>query len=373
MLHLGGIVSAQPSERPTSQANGPEVSWTRNHLLLAVFFVGTALLLFCCYLLTKPFLPAIAWALALAVVAHPVHRWMKARVNSSIAAAVSVLLVALIVVAPMSLVAHALITQINGTLKNIESGELEQRLQSILSQNPRLMKLWQRVTPEGPVKDSTEQLTTVAGKWTGKLLGGSIAGSLSVLIAFFLLFYLLRDRETAIGFVRSVLPLSNREANEVFARVRDTIFASVYGTLSVAAVQGTLGGLMFWWLGLPAPLLWGVVMGLLAIIPVLGAFVIWIPAAIFLAAQGAWGKAILLAVWGLVIIGLIDNLLYPVIVGKRLRLHTVPVFIAIVGGLAVFGASGIILGPLILALTDAAIEVWRCRTARNHSAVDPVS
>jgi predicted PurR-regulated permease PerM len=148
--------------------------------------------------------------------------------------------------------------------------------------------------------------------------------------------------------------------------VGDTVFATVYGTLVVAAVQGTLGGLMFWWLGLPAPLLWGVVMGLLSIIPVLGAFIIWIPAAVFLAAQGAWGKAVILTLWGTVVIGLIDNLLYPILVGKRLRLHTVPVFIAIVGGLAVFGASGLVLGPVILALCDAALDLWRCRMADGY-------
>jgi predicted PurR-regulated permease PerM len=108
--------------------------------------------------------------------------------------------------------------------------------------------------------------------------------------------------------------------------VADTIHATVFGTLTVAAVQGVLGGLIFWWLGLPAPILWGAVMALLAIVPVLGAFVVWLPVAIFLAASGQWGQAVILALWGTVVVGLIDNLLYPMLVGKRLRLHTVPVF-----------------------------------------------
>ena len=128
-------------------------------------------------------------------------------------------------------------------------------------------------------------------------------------------------------------------------------------------MQGVLGGLIFWWLGLPAPILWGAVMALLAIVPVLGAFVVWLPVAIFLAASGQWGQAVILALWGTVVVGLIDNLLYPILVGKRLRLRTVPVFFAIVGGLAVFGAAGVILGPVILALTDAILEIWRRRTA----------
>jgi predicted PurR-regulated permease PerM len=264
----------------------------------------------------------------------------------------------------MTFVARALLNEASAASAAVQSGELETQLQSALEKNPNLAKLWHWISLQADFKGSMDQLAATAAKWTSKVVSGSFSGAFSLLIAFFLLFYFLRDRDEVTGFVRSLLPLSNREANQVFGRVRDTVFASVYGTLSVAAVQGTLGGLMFWWLGLPGPLLWGLVMGLLAIIPVLGAFVIWIPAAVFLATQGSWGKAVILTVWGTVVIGLIDNLLYPIFVGQRLRLHTALVFIAIVGGLILFGASGLILGPVILALTDAAVEVWRCRTAR---------
>ncbi len=189
-----------------------------------------------------------------------------------------------------------------------------------------------------------------------------------------MLFYLFRDRREALGTLRSLVPLSKVETDRVLARMSDTIHATVFGTLVVAAVQGALGGLMFWWLGLPAPILWGAVMALLAVVPVLGAFVIWVPAAIFLAASGQWGKAAILAAWGGVVIAMVDNLLYPILVGNRLRLHTVPVFFSIVGGLAIFGASGLIIGPVILALTDAILEIWRRRTADGRPAeAAPVS
>jgi predicted PurR-regulated permease PerM len=119
---------------------------------------------------------------------------------------------------------------------------------------------------------------------------------------------------------------------------------------------------MFWWLGLPAPLLWGVVMGLLAIVPVFGAFVVWIPAAAFLALDGHWARAAILTVWGGVVIGWIDNILYPMLVGNRLRLHTVAAFVAVVGGLTVFGVSGVVLGPLIVATTLTLLQIWQART-----------
>ena len=150
--------------------------------------------------------------------------------------------------------------------------------------------------------------------------------------------------------------------DRVFSRVGNTVHATIYGTLVVAAIQGTLGGLMFWWLGLPAPVLWGLVMGMLAVVPVLGAFIVWIPAALLLALEGSLGKALILALWGGVVVGGIDNLIYPILVGNRLKLHTIPAFMAIVGGLIVFGASGLILGPVTLTVTVVLLEIWRSRT-----------
>jgi predicted PurR-regulated permease PerM len=142
-------------------------------------------------------------------------------------------------------------------------------------------------------------------------------------------------------------------------RVADTIRATIFGTIAVAMVQGLLGGLMFWWLGLPTPLLWGIVMGLLAIIPVLGAFIIWIPAALFLWLTGQPINALILMLWGTIVVSGIDNLIYPILVGKRLKMHTIPTFISLVGGLIVFGAPGLILGPVVLTVTMFLVEHWR--------------
>ena len=106
----------------------------------------------------------------------------------------------------------------------------------------------------------------------------------------FVLYYLYRDQNEAIDGAKRYLPLTNDEADRLFGRIGDTVHATIYGTVVVAIVQGVLGGLMFWMLGLPAAVLWGVVMGLLAVVPYLGAFVVWAPAAVFLAVQGDWGK-----------------------------------------------------------------------------------
>jgi len=181
---------------------------------------------------------------------------------------------------------------------------------------------------------------------------------IGVVLTFYIFFYFLRDRSVLLKSVRSLSPLSEKDMNRMFDGVNDTVHATLYGTFAVAVVQGTLGGLMFWWLDLPAPLLWGAVMAMLAVVPVLGAFIVWIPAAIFLFLQGSEGKALLLTLWGSIVVGGIDNLLYPILVGTQLKMHTVLAFVSLVGGLIVFGTSGLILGPVIFTVTKILLETW---------------
>jgi predicted PurR-regulated permease PerM len=197
----------------------------------------------------------------------------------------------------------------------------------------------------------------------GTFVSGAIWLTMQLFITLMTLFFFFRDHHHGLRAARSMMPLSDSETNEVFQRVDDTIHATIYGSVVVGLVQGAMGGLMFWMLGLPSPLTWGAIMGMLAVVPVLGTFVIWAPTAMYLALEGDWTRALILATWGCLAIGLIDNLLNPFLVGKRMRFHTLLVFFSILGGLAFFGASGLILGPLILALADALIDVWRRRTA----------
>lgn len=370
------VIGAQPcretetmpntDERPELAADG---FWSRERVLLLVLAAATVLLIYLCWLLARPFLAPLAWALALGLVARPVHVWIARRVgNRSLSAALATTVIALVIIAPAAFVAHQLAREASAGLTAVHDQLESGAWRAQLAQSPRLARLVSAIEQQG---DIAGHLQTAAREAAGRLstiVAGSVLAVVELVLTLFILFFFFRDRALVLGALRSLVPLSGREADEVFSRVDDTVHATIYGTLTVAAVQGALGGLMFWWLGLPAPVLWGAVMALLAVVPVLGAFVIWVPAAIFLGLTGHWGKAVILTVWGALVIGVIDNLLYPMLVGKRLRLHTVPVFISIVGGLALFGAAGLILGPLVLALTDAILEIWRRRTAHGGTA-----
>ena len=326
-----------------------------------VLGVSIALALGLCAFILLPFVPPLAWALALAVMAGPVHRWLRAKLGyPSLAAGVAVALAAAVIVAPVFFVSQHLVSELSATVQAVQKqGDTETILSKAGERHTWLRPAVQWVQAQ---MQSGEQLQQSAGALTKRvssLLSASIWAVMKLFIALFALFFFLRDKRQTLTTIHALTPLSLEEVEHLAKRVADTVHATVYGTMLVAAVQGALGGLMFWWLGLPAPLLWGIVMGFLAVVPVLGAFVVWVPAAIWLAIDGNPGKALLLTAWGVVVIGLVDNLLYPMFVGARLHFHTLVMFIAVVGGLMVFGASGIILGPVILALADTLMEIWR--------------
>jgi predicted PurR-regulated permease PerM len=125
---------------------------------------------------------------------------------------------------------------------------------------------------------------------------------------------------------------------------------------------------MFWWLGLPAPVFWAVLMALVAVVPFLGAFVIWVPAALLLALSGELMSAAILTFWGIVVVGLVDNLVYPILVGRKLRMHTIVSFIGIIGGVLLWGAPGVVLGPLIVSMSLTLMGIWRARVGLSDRA-----
>jgi len=342
---------------------------TRERGLLLVLIAATAIAFYLCYLLFAPFLPILAWALALAVVAHPLNRWLLRHLRrENLTAALAVLIVAVGLIGPAVLAGQAIVQEAREAIDRVREEATTERWRQLVERNRRLAPVLSWMETNLKIEEEARRLAeTLAGRLPG-VVTGSVRAVASLVILLFVLFFLFRDWRLGLQGVRALVPLSESEADRVFERVSDTINAAIFGTIAVAFVQGTLGGLMFWWLGLPAPLLWGLVMSLLAMIPMLGTFVIWAPAALFLVLEGNWGKALILAAWGLTAVGLIDNLLYPMLVGRRLRLHPLLVFFSVVGGVFSFGVSGVILGPLIVALTRALLEIWRRRTAGGQSA-----
>jgi predicted PurR-regulated permease PerM len=243
-------------------------------------------------------------------------------------------------------------------------------VEGIISRNRIAATAFQWTKSHVDWDNEMKELRSGVGDRLGRTLGGAVWTVMNALACVFLLFYFFRDRDKAVGLVKFLIPASAKESDQLLKQVRDMIRSTLHGTLFVSAIQGLLGGLMFWFLGIPGALLWGVAMGLLSVVPILGAFVVWVPAAAFLAVQGEWMKAGILALWGVLVVGLIDNLLYPMLVGEQTRMHTVPMFLALLGGLAVFGAAGLVIGPIVLAFTWSLLQLLRKRMILHGEVLD---
>ena len=340
---------------------------TREQLSLGALLITTAIALYICWRVVAPFLPALTWALALAIVAHPIYDKVASRVSKpDLASALAVCLVTLIIIAPIALVTQ----QIASQLAAQQTGDWEQWKSKILK-HPKLAPIVDRIEQHVNIEQELKSTVDSVQKRLSSFARSAVEIAIQLAICLFTLFYFFRDRKRILTAARSYLPLSAPEFDDISARTGTMIQATIYGTVVVACVQGALGGVMFWILGLPAPLLWGVAMTVAAIIPVLGAFVVWAPAALYLLAEGEIWKAIILGAFGLIIISLADNLLYPILVGKELRIHTLLVFLAILGGIAVFGMSGIVLGPVALAVTLGLLDILRQRTVAGRPAEQP--
>ena len=187
------------------------------------------------------------------------------------------------------------------------------------------------------------------------------------------MYYLFKDGDKMVEQVRESIPLPKDRARQMLEEVTGVVRATIYGGLLVAAIQGALGGLIFWILGVPSPVFWGTVMGFLSLIPVLGAFIVFIPAAGILALSGFYIKAIILLAFGFGVVSQIDNFLKPMFISGRTQLHPLLLFFSILGGLQVFGFLGIVLGPVVAALFVGVFDLYRgtLREAALPAKVEP--
>jgi len=186
-------------------------------------------------------------------------------------------------------------------------------------------------------------------------------------IAFFTLFFLFREGATTKERVAEVLPLTRSQAERLFTGISNSIVANVYGVLAVGAAQGALTALGFWVLGLPSPVLWGMVTALFSLVPIIGSSAVWVPAGIILAVSGHWIKALILLGWGTGVVAQADNVIRPYVISQRANLSTLAVFFALLGGVQAFGVMGVFIGPVALSFTLVVLQMLR-ETILDHSA-----
>lgn len=342
----------------------------------AAFIAAIVIISAVFFWLLLPFYGAILWAVILALLFYPMHRrltvWLHGR--KSLASAFSVLICVLVVVVPAIIMLATLSAEVASLYRriresNLSLADLVAQAQSVLPDyvnnalnslnlgNPReiqesLMAL---------LANTSQTLATKAmdfGQSTLQFL-------VSLAIMLYLLFFLFRDGQQLAQTLRDAIPLERRRTEHIAKKFTSVVKATVRGNIVIAIVQGGLGGLTLWLLGLEAPLLWGVVMAVLSLLPAVGAFLVWGPFALYLLFSGDVTKGIILILVGALVISTIDNVLRPILVGRETRLPDYVVLISTLGGLSLFGANGFVLGPLVAALF---IAVWSLFTEDRLAA-----
>jgi predicted PurR-regulated permease PerM len=312
-----------------------------------------------------PFFGAILWGVLLSVIFTPVHGALLRRIPRwrNVASIATVLLIAILVVIPLTMVAAALVHEVSGLVNRLQSGELDVRqslleLRSALPESAENLLLQFETKSIAAVRDWLSPALIQAGQYiAGRVVSvGQVTISflLNVFIMMYLLFYLLRDGGALLAFLQRAIPLAPEQQQVLLSTFATTVRGTLKGDIVVAVVQGVLGGLIFWLLGLATPVLWGAMMALLSLLPAFGTALVWAPAGIYLLLTGSVLKGVALLFLGTLIISTVDNILRPVLVGKDAKMPSYIVLVSSLGGIATFGVNGVVIGPLMAALFLAA-------------------
>lgn len=310
-------------------------------------------------LVLKPFWMSIFWACAVAVIFYPLQRKLQSLLGDkpNRTALLTLLIAVVIVVIPVLGIAYSFVQEGVLFYQKVDSGEIKpgQFLEKIETAFPFIPELLERLGVE--TENLRAKLSEFALSASRTLAQQALAVGqntfsfvISVALMIYLTFFLLRDGHLLVNLLVRALPLGDQRERELFGKFAEVTRATVKGNIVVAIVQGALGGIIFAILGIPGALLWGVVMAFLSLIPAVGAGIVWLPVAVYLLATGSLWEGVTLIIYGAVVIGLADNILRPLLVGRDTKLPDYIVLFSTLGGLALFGITGFVIGPLVAAL-----------------------
>lgn len=335
----------------------------KSSLIAAIFLVFFYLL----FEMIQPFFDSLMWALVFSVVSFIPHGWLVERTrNENLAAAVMLIGIMVGILIPLFFLVQMLIVELGETYRWVER-EWPKIRELDPSKIPIISALWEPLSKYMPTDaEALEKNLLIYLKNTSKTLVNyfsfafvNVLGfAFNFIIMLIALFFFLRDGDRILKSITTVLPFRNTERVRLISQLKDMIIATLYGGLSVAGVQGIIGGTAFWLLGINSPVLWGTVMAFLAFVPVLGAGLVWGPAVIGFAVYGQHGKAFILLIVGVFLISMVDYLLRPIVIGTRTKMHTLMIFLSVLGGLSYFGFVGIVVGPMVALTCMALINIY---------------
>ncbi len=333
------------------------------------------------YVVFSPFLVPIVWAVILAFVFYPLHRRLHHRLRGrkSFCALVMTIFVVFLIVFPFVYILSMLAHEAISTYAFFENGLKTGRFQSILElkEHPIIQGLWQRFNQyvdlseldlNSLLLENLRRVSVFAINQTSRIIRGFSFIIINFCLVTISLYYLFKDGDQLIKKIRQAIPLVPRDKDLLFARLEEMVYATIYGGILVALLQGFLGGLSFWFLGLSSPVFWGTIMAFLSFLPVVGPFLVWGPVVVYFFFQGSFFKGVVLLVWGGAVVGLSDNFLRPMLISKRTKLHTMLLFFGVLGGIKSFGLLGLIVGPLVVTICMTILDIYSEKVAQTVSS-----
>jgi predicted PurR-regulated permease PerM len=318
------------------------------------------------YQIISPFLVPIAWAVVFSIVFYPVYAFMSRHIKEkSIASSITVLLIFVVIIAPVSYLAIILIGELQKVGDYTNSGGMDylRELYDKIITSPQYERIssliGQHNMPDiDMLMDNMKNIGKVLVENLSVRITNIISAAINFLLMIFTLFFLFRDGPAFLTKVRDFMPFSEEQKSRLAKQVKDMVASTVYGGVTVALIQGFLGGVAFYVIGFTSPALWGIVMSIVSFIPFLGTLGVWGPAAIYLLMRGEYLPGIGLILYGTFVIGLVDNFLRPLLIGSRTKMPTIIIFFSVLGGINAFGIIGLIMGPLIMAVFISVFEIF---------------
>ncbi|HEX9020594.1 MAG TPA: AI-2E family transporter [Nitrospirota bacterium] len=349
--------------------SAPSSSFLTRSPLFAVFFFGIFLfLLYQMGRIIDPFLSPLLWTAILTLALHPVYRRLLSRLKGrrGLAAGLMTILTLLLIIGP----AVSLLFVLAAQAVDLYQGA------STIFQSGRIEELWSRFTSsfldrllahpalagldlKGMVMKGVSDITSGLAGQIGGILKNTLILALDIVIMGIALFFFFRDGETFYNTVIGLLPFTKKQKEAMAQKFSDTFRAVINGVFLIALLQGALTGLGFFLFRIPYAIFWGFLAAVLALFPVGGAALVWLPGSLYLFLSGATLRGALLFVWGLVLVTLPDNILKPLIIGKKANIPTFILFIALLGGLRTYGVLGILFGPVVVTLVTVFVQIYR--------------
>ncbi len=327
----------------------------------------TLTLTYLTYLVIDPFLIPIAWAVVMTVVFYPFYHYIQRYIRwKSVASLITVLVTLLIIAGPFSFLIVNLVNELKDFVNYLNTkgiGSLDEILRS-----EQALWLQEKIKTTFNLKefnlvDILSKSISNLGKSILSNVTRGVANIMAVVVNFllmlFAMFFMVKDGPDLIKKIRDYMPFSDAQKDRLASQIKDMVISTIYGGVIVSLIQGTLGGITFFALGLNSPVLLGTLMAFMSFIPGLGAVSVWGPVAVYLIIKKLYLKAVVLFVVGVFVISMVDNILKPIIISGRTRMPTMVIFFCVIGGLKVFGLIGLVLGPLVVAMFVSVLEIFR--------------